>query len=101
MDDQRDYEEESYWRQFCAECDTAPCQSSDKHAELETVLAGDVTAGMILSHEGIAFRTLTGARDVLNGRNVIIAVERVDTGREGTIRVSGGHAFDLVSRATT
>lgn len=26
MDDQRDYEEEAYWRGFCPLCGTSPCE---------------------------------------------------------------------------
>jgi hypothetical protein len=31
-DDDRDYAEENYWRNYCDYCDSSPCRSDDNHA---------------------------------------------------------------------
>lgn len=33
--DERDYAEERYNREWCEECQNSPCQSTDRHAELD------------------------------------------------------------------
>jgi hypothetical protein len=35
QDQQRDYAEEAYWRNYCPECD-GPCRSTTGHADLLT-----------------------------------------------------------------